>query len=285
MKLKLIKNSIFIPVAIIAFVIAIIVGFSYWNFKMQVNEELNKILTQNQVAETKIINKNMLSPLPKIVQKWLENSGVVGKEKTKTIYLKQKGLIRLNPEENWSKAEAEQYITTESPAFLWRVKLSMMPLIDVFGRDYFINGKGQMKMKVASLLTVVDVKNNEKVNQATLQRYLAEIIWYPSAAISPYISWESIDEYSAKANMSYKGVAGSVTFHFDENGDIKKISALRYKGSDKQAELKEWLGEIKEYSIVNGVKIPTKVDLSWILSGKKFTWYKIKITDINYNNI
>lgn len=271
---------------VLAILIVAIIGFSIWNFNLKIDKEINNILKRNKKAENGMVSEKEISSLPDIVQKWLENSGVIGKKKIQSVYLKQKGLMRLKSEQdNWSKAEAEQYITINSPAYLWKVNLSMMPFLNVLGRDYFINGKGQMQMKIASLISVVNVDSNEKINQASLQRYLAELIWYPSAAISPYISWESIDQYSARATMTYKEVRGSVNFHFDKNGDVKKVWALRYKDSDKKAELKEWIGEIIDYSVVDDIKTPTNIEISWLLSEEKFTWYKFKVTDIYYNNI
>ena len=268
----------------IIILIAVIVGFGVWNFNIQVDGEINNILTQNQVTENTIVKEQMISNMPSIVQKWLTNSGIVGKEKTHSVYLKQKGLIKLKPDQKkWTKAEAEQYITIDKPAFLWKVKMSIMPFLNVFGRDYFVDGKGQMKMKIASIIPVANVDSNKKVNQASLQRYLAELIWYPSAAISPYIEWESVDQYTAKATMTYKGVSGSVTFYFNEKGDLEKIWAKRYKDSDENARLKEWSGEVNEFSTVNGIKIPTDIDISWVLDGEKFTWYRLQISEIEYN--
>ncbi len=53
----------------------------------------------------------------------------------------------------------------------------------------FKDGKGSMIIKVLSLINVVNDSNNEKINQGTLQRYLGEITWFPTAAVSPYIKW------------------------------------------------------------------------------------------------
>ena len=264
---------------------AIILGFAVWNFNMQINREINTILSQSKVTEKTVITKQMLDSLPLPVQKWLNNSGIAGKEKIQSVYLKQTGLMKLKPEQKeWSKVEAEQYITTYKPAFLWKVDMPMMmSLVNIAGRDLFIDGQGEMQIRIASFISVVNASNNEKLNQAALQRYLAELVWYPSAAVSSYIIWESIDDRSAKATMIYKGVSGSVIFYFNEQGDTVKISAQRYKDIDENAQPKEWIGEVKENSIINGVKIPTQIDISWVLDGEVFTWYKLKISDVEYH--
>ncbi|GAX90211.1 DUF6920 family protein [Effusibacillus lacus] len=264
--------------------IAIILGFALWNFNIQTNKEIHAILSQSKETEKTVVSEQMLAALPSPVQKWLTHTGIVGKEKIRNVYLKQTGLIKLKPDQkNWSKAEAEQYITTDKPAFLWKVNMSIMPLVNVTGRDLFMNGEGQMKVNLASLIPVVNVANNEKIDQSSLQRFLLELPLYPSAAMSPYVTWESIDDHSAAATMTYQGVTGSATFFFDDHGDFLKSSALRYKDSDESAQLIECIGEVKRNSIVNGIKIPTQIDVSWMLEAGKFTWYKLEIYDVVFN--
>ena len=48
---------------------------------------------------------------------------------------------------------------------------------------------------------------------------------------------------------------------------------------DEDASRLKCVGEIIDYTEVDGIKIPHKVNVSWIEAGEKFTWYKIE----NYN--
>ena len=95
----------------------------------------------------------------------------------------------------WLDATADQLITVAPPAFNWSVKVKTGMINGITGRDWFENGKGEMVIKLASVLPVVKSKSNEKVDQASLQRFLAEMVWYPTAALCPYVSWESIDAH------------------------------------------------------------------------------------------
>ncbi len=268
-------NILILPVSI--------VGFATWLFNLKVKQEKKEVLLQSSPQDKTLITEENISNLPSPVQNWLKNSGIVVKEKIRTAYLKQSGLMRLKPnQEKWIKVEAEQYITN-NPSFIWKANLSMIPLINVVGRDLYLHGQGSMKIKIASIIPVVNVSNNDKLNQATLQRYLGEIVWFPSAAISPYISWEEIDDLSAKATMTFNDVSGDAVFHFNEKGDLDKFTAQRYYETDESAELKEWIAEVKETNIVNGVRIPTKLEISWVLDTGVFTWYKFEVFDIEYN--
>ncbi len=123
----------------------------------------------------------------------------------------------------------------------------------------------------------------KKINQGTLQRYLGEIVWFPTAAVSPYIKWEEVDSMTAKATMTYKGTTGSALFYFNENGDFVKFSAMRYMGTDNDSQLKEWTITLNEYKIYDGIKIPVKGEATWKLNNGNFTWYNLEIFDVKYN--
>ena len=88
------------------------------------------------------------------------------------------------------------------PSFIWSTTVDAMSVISMIGRDKLVNGKGAMLIKLAGLFSVVNVSENEKINSASMIRYLSELCWFPSAAISDYITWERIDSNSAKAVFS-----------------------------------------------------------------------------------
>ncbi len=160
--------------------------------------------------------------------------------------------------------------------------MEIMPLVLVSGIDKFVDGKGQMLIKAFSLINLVN-ESCEKIDQGTLQRFLAEICWFPSATLSPCIKWQAIDATTAKATMNYNGASGSVTFYFTKEGDMRGCSADRYKDGGKDATLEKWVVTSTGYSIMKGIRMPVKFEATWKLKTGDFTWYKLEITDIEYN--
>lgn len=258
--------------------------FASWKFNTQINEEIDNLLAQQKSLQTQIINEKMLENLPSSVKQWLMTIGVVGKEPIRSAYFSQKGQMKLKQnQKDWSPANVEQYVTTVHPGFLWKVNMKMNPLIEVAGRDKFQNGNAAMAIKVSSLIPVVNIVNDSKTNQSTLQRYLMELPWYPSAALNSYIKWEEIDQHTAKATMTYKGVEGSAIFYFDDVGRFIKVSAMRYKDNTEKAKLVECIGEVKESRMIEGIEIPTKMDITWVLEDGLFNWYKLEVLEAKYN--
>nr|WP_319512049.1 DUF6544 family protein [uncultured Draconibacterium sp.] len=270
---------------IVNFIIMVVAVLSIFSIRFQhkTDIEISQII---EPAKTIIIDKlkhNEIFDLPAPVKQWLEKSGVVGKEKIHTVWLKQEARIKMKPgQKKWSHAKAEQYFTTQNPAFVWNVKMNMLPLIQITGRDKFAEGKGEMQIKLFSAINVVNEKGN-KIDEGTIQRYLGEIVWFPSAALNPNITWEAIDSYSAKATINYNGTKGSGIFHFNSDGDFVRYCALRFKDNTHEAKRFEWVIDVKEHAVVQGIKIPVKMTATWKLDIGDWTWLEMEITDIKYN--
>ena len=230
------------------------------------------------------ITTEMTESLPPVIKKWLQAIGAVGREPIRSIQLRQTGTMKLKPEQKqWTASESEQTSWTDPPAFRWDVKMKIAPGIYVTGKDSFKEGKGSMRIKLGGIVPISKTMENDKINQSSLQRYLMEMGWYPTAALSPYISWEEEDAYTATATMKYADVAGSATFFFDEHYELVKVEAWRYKDDDDDARLILCTGSIKEHQVVDGLKIPVNIEISWLLEHGIFTWYRLHAEDIRFN--
>jgi hypothetical protein len=260
--------------------VAILVAFATWNFNLQTGRDIEALLSETR-AEKNVITSEMLSDLPAPVQKWLHYSGVVGREAIHSVYLKQTGVMKLSPDQKrWISSEAEQSFDTVEPRFIWRVNTTMYGL-PVVGRDDYNDGKGKMLIKLAGLLPVVDLADQPKLNESTMQRYLGEIVWFPSAALNPYISWEAVDDNSARATMEYAGIKGTAMFYFDQQGEPIKVVIPRYREMSDEKPT-DWMAEIKAMDEVDGIRIPVTVEASWLPEEGTFTWYIFEISYISF---
>lgn len=246
---------------------------------------------ENQVAtlfkdidkqSTKTIVREDIKNLPSPVQKWLIHSNVIGKEEVKTVRLKQQGRMRTEKDGKWMPSKADQYFTINEPGFIWIADVQMAPLVQLSGIDSYKEGTGKMEIKVLSLFPVVDAEGPE-MDSGTMMRYLAEMMWYPSAALKPYIKWEEIDDTSAKAIMEYKGITVSAIFYFNEKGDILRFVGKRYREINGKYVLSDWGGINKEYKEFDGIRIPSKSDVTWFEEDGEFRWFEVEITQVQYN--
>jgi hypothetical protein len=260
-----------------------IISFGQFNFQKLVQLETNHLLSQNNTEENTIVNENDIEHLPEPVKNWLLECGAVGKPYISIGKVTQKAEMKMNPEQKkWMSATAMQYTTIDIPAFIWTVNVKMNSLLYAQGRDKFEDGKGEMLIKMNSLINVVNEKG-EKMSEGTLQRYLGEMVWFPSLALMPYMTWEQINDTTAKATMTYMGTTGSGTFHFNANGDVTQFSALRYMGNEETTKRHNWTMNISGYKTFEGIKVPSKMTSTWKLDDGDWTWLNLEVTDIKYN--
>lgn len=275
---------VLVIISALAVIILLVVVLSLifnFQFNQKVEKEVKELFS---VVENnhEIIQSTDLEALPPPVQHWLQYSQVVGKERSVAARTKQEVTMRLKADQPWMKAQVEQYFRTDEPAFIWAVDIIAAPLFHIVGMDQYIEGKGNMLIKLLSFITVANGSGKE-IDQGTLLRYLAETMWFPTAALSDYIQWEGIDSKSAKATMSYKGVTASGVFTFNEKGEVLSFVAQRYGDFDGEYRMETWSCIMTKYKEFNGLKVPSQGDLIWKLKTGNFHWYHFEVKEMEYN--
>jgi len=244
--------------------------------------EAAELLRKGRQARSFVITEEHLAGLPGAVQRYLRGVGVAGQEAVRTLRLKQKGFFRTKPGGKWLPMTAEQYFATSPPAFLWYGRVQALPLFSISAVDSFLDSHGKMLVKFLSLIRVVDASGPE-VDQGALLRYLAEIIWFPTAWLSGCIQWESTDAHSAKATLRHAGLTVSAVLHFNEDGLLDQVTAERYWVENGKFALRHWSGRVEDYREVGGMRIPMKVEVLWHLDTGDFSYFRAEITGTEYN--
>jgi hypothetical protein len=250
-------------------------------YNQNTTKKLNELFKKVEIKKD-VVTQSDLNGLPTIVQKWMHQSEVIGKDKIITVQLKQKAYMRLGSDKPWMPVEAEQFFRVDEPGFIWKAKVKMAPLLYLFGRDMYHKGKGQMLIKILALIKIVNSSGKE-IDQGSILRYLAEIIWFPTGALSKYIEWDEIDEHSARATISYGGITASGVFTFNDNGEPIKFDAKRFRETGGKYELTDWGGYSKEFKKMGDLRIPTQGEVIWKLPTGDFDWFHWEIIEIDYN--
>lgn len=246
----------------------------------RIEREVGELLARRAEIEPETITESDLAGLPEPVQRWLRWAQVIGKERPLTVRLEQKGEFRLSEDRDWMPFTAEQHYTTDPPGFIWNVSMKMFPLVTIAGRDRYIDGSGSIDMRLFSLIPVAD-ETGGGLNQGALLRYLNEIMWFPGAALSPYIAWSPIDAHSARATMTYGDIAGSATFIFDDEGRLTNMTADRY--NDEKDAVLPWSTPIEAYGEFQGTRVPVEGMGVWHYETGDFTYVRLTVTEIDYN--
>ena len=232
-----------------------------------------KLFSASENISGRKFNSSLLKDLPKPVQKYFNFSLSENIPFISYIRLKHGG--RFKPQNKWMKIKGEEYFTTENPGFIWYGKV---PLISA--RDLYYNGEGNLIVKLLHFIKIVDEKGPE-INQGEMLRWLAEAPLFPTALLpSDKISWEAIDDFSAKVVFTYKNMQVEGNFHFAESGEIKRFTAKRFYNKT----LENWTGYYNEYKTIEGVKIPFHLEVEWNLESEDLQYVDFTINEIEFNN-
>jgi hypothetical protein len=276
------RDAKFGTIANVLIFVPAIVAAADARFEHQVDDELTALWSTVPAERPTVVTPAELYGLPAPVRGWLETSGVVGRERAITVRLRQRGELRTSPGGRWIKAEADQYFTVVEPAFVWKVDTTMMGFLPIAGRDRYAAGEGHMQILAASIVPIVDA-GDDKIASGAMLRFLGEIVWFPSAALAPYITWAPLDATSAIATMRHRGLEASATFTFDERGRVSRIRAERYLGGGDEAVLTPWGVTCSAWREIRGTRVPIQGVVSWKLEEGEFSYYRWEILDIEQN--
>jgi hypothetical protein len=250
-------------------------------FDRRVDAEVSALFQAARPAAVTPVRPEELVALPPPVRRWLEAARVVGQPRAHTVCVRQRGTMRSGPDGAWMPAEAVQAFTVNPPGFVWKVSARMKGL-PLSGRDRYGEGRGHMLIRLAALVTVADA-DDEKIAQGALLRWLAETVWFPSAALSPAIVWTPVDDHSARATIRHHGLTVSALFTFDGGGRFLRLRAERYLGGGREGVLRTWVVSARAWRVVRGIEIPTAGEVVWQLPEGDFTFYRWEIVDVETN--
>jgi hypothetical protein len=236
------------------------------------------LLQRGEQAQPGAITEAQVLGLPEPLQRYLRYAGVVGKAPIRTVRLTQHGFMRMQPGQKWLPMAAQQYFTTTPPAFLWHTTIQPLPLVSISATDRFSDGHGNMHIKLWSAITMGNAHGPE-MDQGELQRFLLEMAWFPTTWLSDAIEWQARDANSVKATIHLQGVTASGVLHVNEQGQLTKLSADRYREEHGHYVPAPWSAQSSEYEEVEGMRIPTRSEVTWHLASGDFTWFRFKVKD------
>lgn len=259
---------------------ALLIG--YGRFSRIVRRDVDALLALSRPNTDGLVTLEMLTDLPAPVQRYLTYTGIVGTSLVRTVHLQQHGAMHLAPDQPWIPLDAEQFYTVQPPGFVWDGTMHAGPLPLARGRDCYRDGKGNMLIKAGSLVTVVDSSGAE-TDQAALMRYLSEMIWFPAAFLGDNISFESVDDSTARVTLTDHGRSVTGTLHIDAEGRLTEFVAERYRFVDGHNELTTWVTPVMEYGELAGLQLPVRGKAVWRLPEGDLEYIDVTITDVEYN--
>lgn len=213
--------------------------------------------------------------IPPILLDFYHRSVTKQVDASRGTVITQEGVIKLSPKQKWMKFKAVQQISADQVAFCWRAKFKMASLIPGSVVDEFKEGKGKLEAKILGVIPVARARG-DKIDQAEIQRYLAEIPWCPAAIVE-----NSSLCFAQKSDHCVRIWAfdekNYVDLVFNSDGDICQAkTAARYQGEQPMP----WEGHFSDYQNFDGIRAPSTGKVQWNTADGPFIYWKGQLTSL-----
>lgn len=220
--------------------------------------------------------------LPEPVRRYLSYAIPEGAPAIRTARLEHDGFFRTKPGERWLPIEGVQYFTTATPGFVWNASVRPAPLLWIEARDCLLSGRGNMLVKFVSTFTIADA-SGPQIDQGASLRWLAEGMWFPYAFVGDQIEWAPVDARSARVTLRHDGLPVSAVVEFDDEGKLASLRGDRYRDVGGNGVLTPWVGRGSDYRDFNGLRVPSSVEVLWVLPEGEFSYVRFRVTTLEYN--
>jgi hypothetical protein len=277
---------IVIIIVLIVALLSIVLMYGRDRWQSETDKLRVKLRNELQLIQPKTYDSKEIVDLPEPVQRYFKAVLQDGQAIATKVELSQQGQFHMNETETkWHKFTATQLVTTQKLGFDWDAKIQTIPFINVFVHDTYLLGEGNLQASVLGLFTVAKMHNTTELNQGELLRFFAETVWYPTALLpSQGVVWEAIDQHSSRATLTDGETTASVVFQFDAEGLITSMRAEArcYRVVGGKSMFMPWVGNFREYSVCNGMRIPLEGEVGWEHPEGLRLYFKGKITKISY---
>lgn len=257
----------------------------YRAYKAEVSDELNRTAG----LENGVLTAEDIKHLPEPVQKYLDYTGVIGREKVKNARIITEGQFKTSPERDWARMSSQQYNFFDSPKRVYYLQTRVFGLpvfgLPVFGLHTYKDAGAAMLIKLVGLITVANGRGSEMDQGETVTVFNDMCLLAPASLIDRRIQWETVDPLTVKAVFNNNGVKVSAVLYFNGQGQlINFVSEDRfYSPTGSTYQKVPWSTPVKDYREINGVKIATYGEAVWHFPEGDYIYGKIKITDVEYN--
>ncbi|MGB5371244.1 MAG: DUF6544 family protein [Flavobacteriaceae bacterium] len=258
---------------------AAVIGLATSHFENTYKKEVLNAIDKSTFNNGPVTEKD-LERLPPVVQRYLRYVGALGKPKISNVKIVFEGEMR-DKGQDWFKFTSEQYNFFDHPTRLFFMKAKIKGLPTHGYHSYKPDGAG-MLIKLLSIFPVVEIQGEEMFPTETVTFFNDLCLFAPARLIDERISWESIDDFSAKATFTTGGAPISAVLSFNEKGQlINFISNDRFSVSEMKSY--PFSTPAKDYEIVNGYHLATHGEAIWHYPDGEFVYGKFKLISITYN--
>jgi len=248
------------------------------------DERLRKTIQPPKVA---VYHERELIGLPAPVQRYFRLVLRDGQPMVREAEVHHVGTFQLGKDDKgWKPFDSVERFIINRPGFLWSASIRMMTGVHMLVRDRYLTGEGGLHAAIGGILTMSRPQASHQLAEGSLQRFLAEAIWMPTALLpSEHLQWTPIDDTTAKATLTDGANSVPLIFRFNTTGEIVQAHATaRFFEKNGGYTPLPWTSRCWNYAERGGMRIPLDAEVLWHIPEGDFPYWRGHITWVEYDH-
>ena len=198
-------------------------------------------------------------------------------------YLRQVGEMRMSPADPWLSFKAEQTLSAAGVDFRWTARAHVARWLPATIVDAVASNRGILCVRVFGMFPVARFKG-PRLDKGEIMRGLAEMPWRPTGFIDqPNLSWTTAAENLLTATFDDGRIRATVNCKIAGNGRVLAVNAPdRPRTVGKQIVETPWSGVFADYQEFNGIRVPTRAEVTWHLPEGPFPCWRAHVTEFGF---
>jgi len=254
-----------------------------WSFRAEYDREIAQGL--GRAVATPLVTELDLAQLPAVVQRYIRLNGAVGQPRVQNFRARFHGQIRSGPNARWMSFSGEQYNFYDQPSRLFLMNASMFGIpFQAFHR--FIGPSATMRVKIASVVTMVDAKGPVMDEAETVTLFNDLCVLAPGALIDRGIQWQEIDLYTVSASFTNGSHTIRAILSFNALGELTNFVAdgrAAASADGKSFTKMRWSTPVGGYREFGSHRLMARGEGIWHAPARDYSYLRFDLDTIEYN--
>jgi len=190
----------------------------------------------------------------------------------------EKGEIRMSPNARWIPFTAEQFTDATRSSFRWDARLDPGKIAAPVVTDAYEESHGRLVVKLRGVLPVKKITGPD-ADKGELQRYFSSIAFCPPILLNhASLAWTAVDPLTLRVRDREDLTGATIDIDIDDDGRLLGCRADRPAMVGKKAVQTPWSATCSEFREWEGLRVPTRLEVSWHLPEGPFIYFRAEIT-------
>lgn len=188
------------------------------------------------------------------------------------------GEMRMSPEARWIPFAAEQFVDATRSSFRWDARIDPGKIASPVVTDAYEGGHGRLVVKLAGVLPVKRVIGPD-ADKGELQRYFGSVAFCPPMLLNhPSLDFLVVGPFTLRVRDREDPTGATVDIDIDQDGRPLACRADRPRAVGKKTVLTPWSATCSEFREREGLRVASKLEVSWHLPEGPFLYFRGEIT-------